>query len=210
MLLAVWGVEVIKVLGSKTIPQLQTVELSVPALGFTFGLSLLTALLFGLGPAWQSSRTDLTEALKADGRTSSGGTRRARLRSALVVSEIAFALMLLICAGLLIRTVGHLLRVDPGFEYAHSLKMDLGLPALRYSTPQKRVEFYRELTTRVQSLPGVVSAGAITPLPVAGGFDSTSIEVESQPAPPGHEPMVDRYIMTPGYLQALNIPLRQG
>src|SRR6185436_15675068 len=190
LLLAVWGIEVIKVLGSKTIPQLQAVELSLPALSFTFGLSLLTALLFGLGPAWQSSRPDLTEALKADGRGSSSGTRRTRLRSVLVVSEIAFALVLLMCAGLLIRTVGHLLSVDPGFDSAHSLKMDLGLPALRYSTPEKRVEFYRELTKQVQSLPGVVSAGAITPLPVAGGFDSTSIEVEYQPAQKGHEPMV--------------------
>ncbi len=210
LLLAVWGIEVIKVVGGKTIPQLQTVELSLPALSFTFGLSLLTALLFGLGPAWQSSRPDLTEALKADGRGSTSGTRRARLRSVLVVSEIAFALVLLMCAGLLIRTVGHLLSVDPGFDAAHSLKMDLGLPALRYSTPEKRVEFYRELTKRVQSLPGVVSAGAITPLPVAGGFDSTSIEIEFQPVQPGHEPMVDRYITTPGYLQALGVPLRRG
>lgn len=210
LLLAVWGIEVIKVLGGKTIPQLQTVELSLPALSFTFALSLLTALLFGLGPAWQSSRPDLTEALKADGRGSTSGARRTRLRSVLVVSEIAFALVLLMCAGLLIRTVGHLLSVDPGFDRAHSLKMDLGLPALRYSTPEKRVEFYRELTKRVQSLPGVVSAGAITPLPVAGGFDTTSIEVEHQPAPKGHEPNVDRYITTPGYLQALNIPLREG
>ncbi len=210
LLLAVWGIEVIRVLGGKTIPQLQTVELSLPALSFTFGLSLLTALLFGLGPAWQSSRPDLTESLKADGRGSTSGTRRARLRSVLVVSEIAFALVLLMCAGLLIRTVGHLLSVDPGFDHAQSLKMDLGLPSLRYSTPEKRVEFYRELTKRVQSLPGVVSAGAITPLPVAGGFDSTSIEVEFQPVQKGYEPMVDRYITTPGYLQALNIPLRQG
>jgi len=210
LMLAVWGIEVIKVLGGKTIPQLQNVELSLPALSFTFGLSLLTALLFGLGPAWQSSRPDLTEALKAEGRGSTSGTRRARLRSVLVVSEIAFALVLLMCAGLLIRTVGHLLSVDPGFDHAHSLKMDLGLPALRYSTPEKRIEFYRELTKRVQSLPGVVTAGAITPLPVAGGFDTTSIEVEYQPAQKGHEPNVDRYITTPGYLQALNIPLRQG
>jgi putative ABC transport system permease protein len=210
LLLAIWGIEVIKVLGGKTIPQLQAVELSLPALGFTFGLSLLTGLLFGLGPAWQSSRPDLTEALKADSRTSSGGTRRTRLRSALVVSEIAFALVLLMCAGLLIRTVGYLLRVDPGFDYAHSLKMDLGLPSLRYSTNEKRVAFYRELTNRVQSLPGVVSAGVVTPLPVAGGFDSTSIEVEYQPVQPGQEPMVDRYVMTPGYLEALDIRLRHG
>src|SRR6185369_6447940 len=143
-------------------------------------------------------------------RTSSGGTHRQRLRSVLVVSEIAFALVLLMSAGLLNRTVSQLLKVDPGFDYAHSLKMDLGLPSLRYNNEQKRIDFYRELTNRVQSLPGVVNAGVITPLPVAGGFDSTSIDVEFQPVQPGHEPMVDRYIMTPGYLNAIGIRLQHG
>ena len=209
-LLAIWAIDLIKALGSEMIPQLQAVELSLPALGFTFGLSLLTGLLFGLAPAWQSSRPDLTEALKADGRTLSAGVRTTRLRSFLVVSEIAFALVLLMCAGLLIRTVGHLQRVDPGFDYSQSLKMDLGLPSLRYSTNEKRIAFYRELTKRVEALPGVVSAGVITPLPVAGGFDSTGIEVEYQPTRPGQDPMVDRYIMTPGYLHALRIPLKAG
>ncbi|HET6853737.1 MAG TPA: ABC transporter permease, partial [Pyrinomonadaceae bacterium] len=209
-LLAIWAIDLIKALGSEMIPQLQAVELSLPALGFTFGLSLLTGLLFGLAPAWQSSRPDLTEALKADGRTLSAGVRTTRLRSFLVVSEIAFALVLLMCAGLLIRTVGQLQRVDPGFDYSQSLKMDLGLPSLRYSTNEKRIAFYRELTKRVEALPGVVSAGVITPLPVAGGFDSTGIEVEYQPARPGQDPMVDRYIMTPGYLHALRIPLKAG
>jgi putative ABC transport system permease protein len=209
-LLAIWAIDLIKALGSEMIPQLQTVELSLPALGFTFALSLLTGLLFGLVPAWQSSQPDLTEALKADGRTSSAGIRRTRLRSFLVVSEIAFALVLLMCAGLLIRTVSQLQRVDPGFDYSQSLKMDLGLPSLRYSTAQKRADFYRELTKRVQSLPGVVSAGVVTPLPVTSGFDSTGIDIEYQLVQPGHEPMVDRYIMTPGYLQALGIRLQRG
>ena len=127
-LLAIWAIDLIKALGSEMIPQLQAVELSLPALGFTFGLSLLTGLLFGLAPAWQSSRPDLTEALKADGRTLSAGVRTTRLRSFLVVSEIAFALVLLMCAGLLIRTVGQLQRVDPGFDYSQSLKIDHGLP----------------------------------------------------------------------------------
>ena len=208
--LAIWGIDLFKALGSETIPQLQTVELSLPALGFTFALSLLTGLLFGLVPAWQSSQPDLTEALKADGRTLSAGLQRTRLRSFLVVSEIAFALVLLMCAGLLIRTVSHLQRVDPGFDYSQSLKMDLGLPSLRYSTPQKRIDFYRELTKRVQTLPGVVSAGVVTPLPVTSGFDSTGIEVEYQPVQPGREPMVDRYIMTPGYLKALGMRLQRG
>src|SRR5215213_308892 len=209
-LLAFWGIDLIKALGSETIPQLQTVELSLPVLAFTFALSVLTGLLFGLGPAWQSSQPDLSEGLKSDSRTLTGGTGRARLRSFLVVSEIAFALVLLMSAGLLIRTVSHLLRVDPGFDYAHSLKMDLGLPSLRYSNEQKRIDFYRELTKRVQAVPGVVNAGVITPLPVSGGFDSTGIDIEFQPTQPGHEPMVDRYIMTPGYLEALGIRLQHG
>jgi len=210
LLLAFWGIDLIKVLGSQMLPQLQSVELSLPALGFTLALSLMTALLFGLAPAWQSSQPNLTEALKADGRTSSSGMRRTRLRSFLVVSEIAFALVLLMCAGLLIRTVIQLQKVDPGFDYTHAVKMDLGLPSLRYSTDAKRVEFYRELTNRVRALPGVVSAGIVTPLPSAGDFDQTGIEIEHQPIPPGQAPMVDRYIMTPGYLQALGIRLERG
>ena len=210
LLLAFWGVDLIKALGNTMLPQLQSVELSTPALAFTLALSLLTALLFGLAPAWQSTKPNLTESLKADGRTSSGGVRRTRLRSFLVVSEIAFALVLLMCAGLLIRTVVQLQKVDPGFDATHALKMDLGLPSLRYSNEAKRAEFYQELTKRVHALPGVVSAGVVTPLPGAGGFDSTGFEVEYQPAQPGHEPMADRYIMTPGYLRALDIRLERG
>ncbi len=210
LLLAVWGIDLLKTFGSEMIPQLKAVELSWPALGFTFGLSLLTGMLFGLAPAWQSSQPDLSEALKADGRTSSAGTARRRLRSFLVVSEIAFALVLLICAGLLIRTVSHLQNVDPGFDYAQSLKMDLGLPSLRYSTSEKRIAFYHDLTKQVQSLPGVINAGVVTPLPNARGFDMTSIEIEYQPVQPGQEPMVDRYVLTPGYLQALGIRLQRG
>src|ERR1044072_402665 len=208
LLLAIWGIDLIKAFGGEMIPQLQTVALSWPVLGFTFGLSVLTLLLFGLAPAWHSSQPDLSETLKAVGRSSSG-TTRTRLRSALVVSEIACALVLLMCAGLLIRTVRQLQKVDPGFDYSHSLKMDLGLPSLRYDTDQKRIAFYRDLTTQVQSLPGVVSVGVVTPLPYSG-FDSTGIYVEHQPVPAGQEPMVDRYIMTPGYLAALGIQLERG
>jgi predicted permease len=209
LFLAIWGIDLLKAFGSEMIPQLQTVALSRPVLGFTFGLSVLTLLLFGLAPAWHSSQAGLSETLKAVGRSSSG-TARTRLRSALVVSEIACALVLLMCAGLLIRTVRQLQNVDPGFDYAQSLKMDLGLPSLRYDTDQKRIAFYRDLTNQVQSLPGVVSAGVVTPLPSAGDFDMTGIYIENQPVPPGQAPSVDRYIMTPGYLQALGIRLERG
>ena len=210
LFLAIWGLDLIKALGSEMLPQLHAVELSLPALGFTLALSLMTALLFGLAPAWQSSQPNLSEALRGDGRTSTGGVRRTRLRSVLVVSEIAFALVLLMCAGLLIRTVIQLQKVDPGFDYTHAVKMDLALPSLRYSTDAKRVEFYQELPKRVRALPGVVSAGVVTPLPSAGDFDSTGFEIEHNPFPTGQGPMADRYIVTPGYLQALGIRLERG
>ena len=156
----------------------------------------------------QSSKPDLSEALKAVGRNSSG-TTRTRLRSALVVSEIACAVVLLMCAGLLIRTVRQLQNVDPGFDYSQSLKMDLGLPAsLRH-----RSEAHRFLPRSYE--PGSVAPRSdkcryVTPLPDARGFDTTGIYIEHQAVPPGQEPSVDRYIMTPGYLQALGIRLERG
>jgi putative ABC transport system permease protein len=210
VVLAIWGIDVIKIVGGKTLPQLEAVELSQPALLFTLGLSLLTALFFGLLPALQNSQTDLIESLKAHGRSFTSGHFRTRLRAALVVSEIAFALVLLMCAGLLIRSVSRLQKVDPGFDYAQVLKMDLGLPSVRYSADDKKINFFRELTTRVRALSGVTSAGVTTPLPASGGFDTTSIEVEGQPVQPGLEPSVDRYIITPGYLEAMRIPLVRG
>ena len=210
VVLAIWGIDVIKIVGGKTLPQLETVELSQPALFFTLGLSLLTALFFGLLPALQNSQRDLIESLKAHGRSFTSGHFRTRLRAALVVSQIAFALVLLMCAGLLIRSVSRLQKVDPGFDYAQVLKMDLGLPSLRYSTDEKKINFYRDLTTRVRALSGVRSAGVTTPLPAAGDFDTTGIDIEGQPVQPGLEPSVDRYIITPGYLEALRIPLVRG
>ena len=210
LLLAIWGIDLIKVLGREMIPQLQTVAVSWPVLGFTFVLSLLTGLVFGLAPAWRRSQPDLSVALKSEGRGSTAGVHRRRLRSALVVSEIAFALVLLMCAGLLIRTVSNLQKVDPGFDYSQSLKMDLGLPSIRYSTDEKRISFYRELTKQVQSLPGVLSAGVVTPLPDGRGFDQSGVDIEYQTTQPGQQPSVDRYIMTPGYLQALGLRLERG
>jgi len=209
VVLAIWGINVIKIVGGKTLPQLEAVELSQPALFFTLGLSLLTALFFGLLPALQNSQRDLIEALKAHGRSFTGGQFRSRLRGALVVSEIACALVLLMCAGLLVRSVRRLQQVDPGFEYSHVLKMDLGLPSIRYSTDDKKINFYRELTARVRSLSGVSSVGVTTPLP-SSDFDQTGIDVEGQPVQRGLEPSVDRYIITPGYLEAMRIPLVRG
>ncbi|HEV8133605.1 MAG TPA: ABC transporter permease [Pyrinomonadaceae bacterium] len=209
VVLAIWGIDIIKILGGKMLPQLEAVQLSQPALLFTLGLSLLTALFFGLLPPLQNSQSNLIESLKAHGRSFTTGHFRSRLRAALVVSEIAFALVLLMCAGLLIRSVSRLQKVDPGFDYSQVLKMDLGLPSLRYSTDDKKINFYRELTTRLRSLTGVTSAGVTTPLP-ANDFDTTGIDIEGQPVQPGLEPSVDRYIVTPGYLEAMHIPLVRG
>jgi putative ABC transport system permease protein len=209
VVLAIWGIDIIKILGGKMLPQLEAVQLSQPALLFTLGLSLLTALFFGLLPALQNSQSNLIESLKAHGRSFTSGHFRSRLRAALVVSEIAFALVLLMCAGLLIRSVSRLQKVDPGFDYSQVLKMDIGLPSIRYSTDDKKINFFRELDTRIRSLSGVTSAGVTTPLP-SNDFDTTGIDIEGQPVQPGLEPSVDRYIVTPGYLEAMHIPLVRG
>jgi putative ABC transport system permease protein len=210
LLLAVWGIDLVKKIGGQMLPQLQNVELSWQALGFTLGLSALTALICGFVPALHGTKTDLSEALKADGRSPGSGMSRTRFRSGLVISEIAFALVLLMCAGLLLRSVSRLQRVDNGFDYSHSLKMDLALPSIKYPTNDKKIEFYRELTTRVRALPGVTHAGVVTPLPSSSGFDNTGFEIEGQPFPVGQEPYVDRYVVTPGYLETMGIPLLRG
>jgi putative ABC transport system permease protein len=207
-LLAVWGIGVLKTLAGRLLPQLTAVEIDLRVLGFTLLLSLLTGIIFGLVPALQASRPDLNDVLKEAGR--GGFVVRSRLRSVIVTAQIAFALVLLICAGLLIRSVSRLRSVDPGLSYTNVLKMDLGLPSIKYSNDEKRIGFYRKLTERVRQLPGVVDAAVVTPLPISTGFDQTSFDVEGQPTVPGQEPDADRYIVTPGYFHTLGIPLRNG
>ena len=179
---------------------------------FTFGLALLTTLFFGLAPAITASRVDLNEALKAGMRSGSGGGRHGgRMRGSLVVSEVALSLVLLIGAGLLIRSFERLANTNPGFRTDHLLTARLSLPVIQYREPSQISGFYSQLQTRLAALPGVTSAALANGVPFGAGSGGGSFNIVGRPWPPSDpEPDVARRIVSPGYFETLGIPLKQG
>jgi putative ABC transport system permease protein len=210
LLIATWGTSVVATAGSKINPMFQDVHLDLRCLAFTLGVSIITGLIFGLAPALQISKPNLAESLKETGRGSGPAASRNRLRSALVISEIAMTLVLLVCAGLLIRTVARLRNVDSGFNANNILAMNIGLPAAKYPKPENVIAFNKEIVERISALPGVKAAGTTSVLPLSANFDGRGLAVEDHPKPRGEEITVDLYVTTPGYLQAMEIPLLSG
>nr|MBA3767276.1 ABC transporter permease [Acidobacteriota bacterium] len=210
LLLALWGTSLIEALGSRMLPLLGHVEIDARVLGFTVLISILTAVVFGLAPALHASRPDLNDALKESGRGSSGGPGRSRLRGALVVSEIALSLVLLICAGLLIKSVMRLRNVNPGFNPDNLLTMNVWLPSAKYPKAPAWLGFYDQMLQRIKAVPGVQAAGVVSVLPLSTNFDGRTLEVEGQPKAPGESPEVELYIATPDYLRAMEIPTLKG
>jgi putative ABC transport system permease protein len=209
VLLANWATRIIIAIGAKVIPQLVGVAIDARVLAFTATLSLLTGLLFGLVPALRVSGLTLNETLREGGRST--GTAHEGFRKALAVSEIALAFVLLAGAGLLIRSFSKLHAVDPGFRSDHLLTMDIGLPAAKYPPGTlKPLGFYRELLTRINSVPGVQSVGAVSVLPLGGNFDTAGTEPEGFAHGPGETPYPERYIVTQGYFPAMGIRLERG
>jgi putative ABC transport system permease protein len=191
-------------------------SVDVPVLAFTFGISILTGLLFGLVPAWRSSHTDLNTTLKeAAGRSESAGGSH-RIRSFLLAGEVALAVLLSVSAGLLLRSFVRVTEVNPGVRTANILTMNLSLPEVKYDTPQKRATFYKDLIERVDALPGVRSAGAVVFLPLRVSILSFRIWVNSftiegrPPVPQDKQPLADYRPATPGYFNTMGIALRQG
>ena len=210
LLLATWGTSVISTAGAKINPMLANTQVDWRVLAFTFAISIITGLVFGLAPALQISKPNLAESLKESGRGSGAGASRNRLRSALVVSEIAMTLVLLVSAGLLIRTVMRLRNVDTGFDSKNILAMNIGLPGIKYPKPENQIAFYKQVTERIAALPGVVATGTTSVLPLSDNFDGRGLAVEDLPKPPGEEISVDLYVTTPGYLRTMDIALRKG
>ena len=208
--IAFWGTSLVSSVGSQINPMLHQIQLDSRVLLFTLGISVVTGLIFGLAPALQVSKPNLTESLKEGGRGSGAGGTRNRLRSALVVAEIAMTMVLLVCAGLLIRTVMRLRGVDTGFNPQNILAMNIGLPSIKYPKPENQVAFFKQVTDRIASLPGVKAAGITSVLPLSDNFDGRGLVVEDQPRPRGEEITVDLYVTTPGYLQAMNISMSNG
>jgi putative ABC transport system permease protein len=206
--LAVWWSDLLIALGKKDIPRAIQVGLDWRVLGFTLGVSLLTGLVFGLVPALQLSKTELTESLK-EGRGAGAGARRNRVRGVLVVAELAIAVVLLVGAGLLIQSLWRLQHVSSGLEPENILTLNVSLPEARYPT-EKQARFYSDLLTRVRALPGVQSASAVSPLPLSGDRFIISFQIDGRPVSPKDEPSADVFVNEPGYFRTMGIPLIRG
>ena len=192
------------------IPRLAEVGLDASVLAFTTAASALTAVLFGLVPALQASQVDVTDSLKEGGRGATSGHGR-RLRSAFVVVEVALAFVLLIGAGLLLKSFDRLLAVDPGFRSESILTFGLQLPGSTYSEDHLRVGFYEELVGKLSGMPGVQAAGGIAFLPMNGLGAATSFRVEGLPVPErGQSPVTDVRWVTGDYFDVMGIPVLKG
>ncbi len=212
LLLAFWSVNLfLSALPEGTLPRSKAISLDTPALVFTLLLTLLTGLFFGLAPAWQATRPDLNEALKAGGRNAAANPGSHRLRSLLVVSQVALALMLLIGAGLLIRSFMKLQSVDPGFSPRNVLTMTVSVAGSAESDGARRAVFYQQLLERIDGLPGVESSSAINHLPLDGDVWGFSFSIEGRPAPEPGERMRAAYrVALPGYFHTMGISLDRG
>jgi putative ABC transport system permease protein len=213
VLVAYWGVDLLRAVNpgdaAKFAPGWDQLGVSLPVLGFNLGLSIFSGFLFGLAPAWQISRTDLNGALKEGGRQSSSGSHR--LRGLLVISEVALSLMLLVSAGLLMRSFLSLLKTNPGFNAENLLTMNLVLPAAKYKEEPQRASFYSDLVERVNALPGVESAAAVNYLPLGGSNSSDAFLIEGVAEPPPGQDFIGRYrVCTPRYFETMGIPILQG
>jgi putative ABC transport system permease protein len=213
VILAGWGINILKALGPEDIPRLDRVELDTTVLSFALGLSLLTAFVFSVIPWLHIGRTRLSDTLKESSRSAAGGGAARRLRAPLVVSEVALSLVLLIGAGLMLRSFGEILRTDPGLRVEHLLTARVSLPRARY--PEKKLAdvFFRQVLDRFSRLPGVESAAATSILPLGGdGIDVWRAHLEEgRPEPPeGEEHSGPWSLVTPGYFRTMGIPLIKG
>jgi putative ABC transport system permease protein len=210
VLLAIWGTNLLVWLKPENLPRLREITVDWRVLAFTFGLSLLTGILFGLLPAWTASRGRVSEALKEGGRSATAGGARQRLRSAFVVAELAVALVLLIGAGLLIKTFWNLRSVAPGFNPDRVLTMRVELPEARYKEVKTQMRFRTETLNGMNSLPGV-QAAMVSEIPLGGDALDHEFLVEGRPPiAPGDEPSVETRSIMGDYLSVMQIPLRAG
>ena len=196
---------------SRFIPGWTHLGINFTVLAFTFGLSMLAGMVAGLAPVWHSTKTNLNEALKAGGRSDSGTSSHNRLRSVLVVSEVALSLVLLIGAGLMVRSFVEMLRADLGIKPENVLALQISLSRESYEDKSKKIAFYEQLLARVGVLPGVVKAGAVNIVPFSSGDDSSTFQIIGRtPFPQGQEPDTQVRVTTPDYFDAIGTALRRG
>ena len=210
-LIAAWGIDLLVLLSGNTIPPTATVRIDATVLAFTLVTTVITGLLFGLAPALRTMKLNLSDTLKEGGRSGGEGTLKNRTRSLLVVFESALAVVLLIGAGLLIRSFIALQNTNPGFDANNVLTMRVDLPRGKYDTPEKASSFFQQLEQRLSGLPGVEKVGFITELPLTGQPNDAPFTVEGRPAVArGQEFGADFRRVNQNYFEALRIPLLRG
>lgn len=210
LVLAVWGLDLLLAAIPVSLPFWMDFSLDLRVLGFTVGISVLTALIFGLVPALQASRIDLIETLNKGGRSAAAAAHN-RSRNLLVVAEVGLSLVLLVGAGLMMRSFLLLQRVDPGLNPQNVLTLGVILPTEKYREGARRGEFFQRLMERIQAAPGVQAGGAVSTLPLSGGRWGRSLTVEGYSVlPVGQAPMIQHNVVTPGYFRAMGIPILMG
>ena len=212
LLLAVWGVYLLVAFGPAELPRAGEVAVDMRALGFTFAVSLLTGIIFGLAPALQASRPDLNETLKEGMRGATGSAGHRRMRSLLVVSEIALSLVLLVGAGLLMRSFLKLQAVAPGFNPNNMLTMRVSLEGPNYEKAESRIAFYDQLLDNIKALPGVQSVGARYHIPLvpADNYANLAFAIEGRLSEPANRPTAFYNTVSPDLFRTMEIPVSKG
>ena len=210
-LLATWGVKLLLTLASTDLPRSAEVQVDPAILLLTLAVSLACGILFGLIPAIQALRRDVTEGLRSDGRTSTAGAARGRVRSVLVIGEVALSIVLLVGAGLLLKSFLRLQSIDPGFRSEKLLTLRLALPVTRYKSTEMLTRFHDRLLPRVAALPGVTSVGSTEILPLSGLSASSSfIIVGRPPISDKGKPVAHYRAIDSGYFRTMGIPILRG
>jgi putative ABC transport system permease protein len=210
--LATAGVGALLAANPESIPRASEISVDPPVLAFTLGLALVTGVFVGVAPLLHLSQRSMNISLREGGSRTTAGTAKARMRGALVVAEVALAVVLVVGAGLLLRSFWNLMNVDAGFSRDHLTTFQMSLPQSQYPEPERRVSFYRELVEKVRALPGVQSAAAMTGLPPSRNVNANDTDFVGVPTPPaGPIHNVDYYqTVTTGYLSAMGIPVVDG
>jgi putative ABC transport system permease protein len=209
LLVAVAATRALVALGGGAIPRASEISLDPTVLLFTLATAVATSLLFGLAPALQTSGAGASRALADGARGQSAGPSRRATRNVLIVAEVSLSLVLLVGAGLLIRSLRLLERVDPGFRPEQVLTLQVSLPLARYAEGDQ-IPFYRQLLERLDAIPGVSSLGAINILPLSGNYSCDAFQVDDRPVPEGQLQCAEARSVTPGYFEAMSIPLLEG
>ena len=214
LLIAAWSLAVVRTVNPGNIPRLDVIGIDARVLAFTFSIAVLTGIAFGLAPALRSVNLDLSSALKSGGRNTQGdggfSLSRHRLRGLLVVSELALSLMLLIGAGLLIRSFARLQSVSPGFNPEHVISMRLGAGNHRFQSRDEANAFFRGLIQKAAAIPPVSTAGTVSSLPFTSSVGWGTMDIEGYTPGPGEEIQVDQRSASSAYFRTMEIPLVQG